>query len=136
MKTDSKFRSSLLIILIVVIGISYVVNQSSRNPSELEASEPGLNKASQVVPKKKAVTAAEEKPQVTLTIDGYDPDSKSIIPRINLWNDYETRARVVGQVSHGEKVVLVKRVGDGVLVETQMGVQGWLTYWFIKEYGK
>ena len=67
------------------------------------------------------------------TIDGYDPASESIIDPINLWSDYETRV-YAGKVRHGEKVKIIKRVGDGVLIEKQNGKRGWLTYFFIKEF--
>lgn len=136
MKTDSKFRWLLLILLMLVIGISYFVNRSSANSSDTENSERKADNSGPVVPKKEAVAPIEPKNRLTLTIDGYDADSKSIIQRINLWDNYETRARIVGQVSHGEEVVLIKRVGDGVYVETRSGLKGWLTYWFIKEYDK
>ncbi|MGC1241586.1 MAG: hypothetical protein WA874_08355, partial [Chryseosolibacter sp.] len=94
-----------------------------------------IEKLPQVTQRNTSVTPVEDR-RITLTINGYDADSKSIIERINLWNNYETRRRVVGQVRHGEKVVLLKRMGDGVFIETSAGVRGWLTYWFIKEYEK
>lgn len=130
MKTDGNFRALLIIGLVVVIGVSYFANRTTKPSSEV--AEPRLNKRIEADPKSKE-TSAQTKLPVTLTIDGYDAASKTIIQRINLWNNYETRARVVGQVSHGEKVTLIKRVGDGVFVETKAGLKGWLTYWFIKE---
>ena len=68
----------------------------------------------------------------TGTIDGYDPASDSIIDPINLWLNYETRV-YAGRVRHGEKINIIKRVGDGVLIEKENGKRGWLTYFFIKE---
>jgi hypothetical protein len=136
MQIDSKFRSLLLILLMTVIGISYLTNRSTTRNEVLEPSPRAVGTSKEMLPQARTVPPVEEQSRVTLTIDGYDRASKSVIPRINLWNDYETRARVVGQVSDSEKVLLIKRVGDGVLVETHTGVRGWLTYWFIKEYNK
>ncbi len=68
-----------------------------------------------------------------LTIDGRDPATGDIIDPINLWENYETRT-YAGKVSHGQQVYLVKREGDGVLIETKNGLRGWVTYFFIKEY--
>ena len=66
-------------------------------------------------------------------IDGYDPHTGSIIDPINVWKDYEDRT-FAGKVNHGEKVTLLRRVGDGVLIETSSGLTGWVTYFFIKDF--
>lgn len=79
--------------------------------------------------------ASVEKKGTELTIDGWDPATKSIIDPINLWKNYETRT-YAGNVQHGEKVKFIKRDGDGVLIETKSGIQGWVTYFFIREFGK
>jgi hypothetical protein len=74
-------------------------------------------------------------PETFVTMDGYDPASDSIIDPINLWIDYDDRsAGIAAKAKHGDKVKLVQREGDGVLVETADGVQGWVTYYFIKEF--
>jgi len=71
-----------------------------------------------------------------ITIDGWDNDANppDLIQNINVWNDYNTRDKVVCQVSHGERVELITRSGNGVKIKTSSGCQGWVTYWFIKEY--
>ena len=66
------------------------------------------------------------------TMDGYDSDSGTIIDPINVWSDYENRV-FGGKLHHGEKVTLIKRIGDGVLVKNATGTKGWVTYFFIKE---
>lgn len=70
-----------------------------------------------------------------ITIDGYDPASDSIIDPINVWQDYENRdAGIVTQAHHGASVKFLRREGDGILIETADGTQGWVTYWFVKEF--
>jgi len=66
------------------------------------------------------------------TIDGYDAASNTIISPINVWSNYDKRI-FGGKLLHGEKVTLIKRVGDGVLVKNKTGTEGWVTYFFIKE---
>lgn len=132
MRTDGNFRVFLVAIFLAVIVISYLSNRSETSDRLTEESDRTRDHPRQRS-RRDAVVPAEES-RTLLTIDGYDPDSNSIIERINLWSNYETRTRIVGQVAHGEKVFLVKRAGDGVLVERRDGLRGWLTYWFIKEY--
>lgn len=67
----------------------------------------------------------------TGTIDGYDPASGTTIDPVRLWSDYKNRT-FAGTVRHGEKVKLIKRDGDGVLIEKRNGKRGWVTYFFIK----
>jgi len=67
-----------------------------------------------------------------VTIDGSDGVGGVIDP-LNLWNDYDTRAAVVGHVRPNEQVQLVETRGDGVLVQTSVGVRGWISRQFIKE---
>jgi hypothetical protein len=74
-------------------------------------------------------------PETFVTMDGYDSASDSIIDPINLWIDYDDRsAGIAAKAKHGDKVKFVQRGGDGILVETTDGVQGWVTYYFIKEF--
>ncbi len=68
----------------------------------------------------------------TVTIDGYDPAADSTIQEINIWGNYVSRS-YAGSVTHGEKVAMLKREGDGVLIKTSDGTTGWVTYRFIKE---
>lgn len=77
--------------------------------------------------------ATSSRTSTTLTLDGYE-DGELVVPVINLWDNYQTRAKVVGKGQHGEKVRLVRRSGNGVLIRLADGTQGWVTYWFIKEY--
>lgn len=126
-------RLVLIVLLGLVIGISYFMNRQPE-PQNTQPKLPGEIPAEQNEEVEKKEITKIEAVKVTLTINGYDEATKEIIPRINLWNNYETRERIVGQVRHGQKVVLIKRVGDGVMIETTSGMKGWLTYWFIKEY--
>lgn len=82
-----------------------------------------------------ATPSPKSTPPVTfMTIDGYDPASDSIVDPINVWQDYENRdAGIATQVHHGDKVKFIQRKGDGILIETLDGTQGWVTYWFVKE---
>lgn len=80
-------------------------------------------------------TAPPTLPVRLITIDGYDPASDSIIDPINIWIDYENRdAGIVTHAHHGDSVKFLRREGDGILIETADGTQGWVTYWFIKEF--
>ena len=79
------------------------------------------------------VTSALLDKQVMLTLDGWDHASQSTIDPINLWENYDTRT-FAGIAHHGDSVRLVTRKGDGVLIETESGVKGWVTYRFIKEF--
>ena len=66
-------------------------------------------------------------------MDGTIEDGSLGVPIINVWNDYETRASVVCRVKHDERVQMVERSGDGVLIVCPDGTEGWVTYWFIRE---
>lgn len=88
-----------------------------------------------VIPKIAGPIRTSYKPNETTlnyygTVDGYDSASGTIIDPINIWTDYNNR-RFAGKVRHGERVKLIKRVGDGVLIEKENGKRGWLTYFFI-----
>lgn len=82
----------------------------------------------------------ETKPYPTptyLTLDGTDPDDPDagiVVWEINLWDDYDTRAAVVGVGEHGQQVRLVKVEGNGVLIELPNGKKGWVSPTFLKEY--
>ena len=67
-------------------------------------------------------------------MDGRIEDGSIGVPIINLWDNYQTRSRVVARVPHGEQVKFIRRSGDGILIETKSGQRGWVTYWFIKEF--
>lgn len=70
----------------------------------------------------------------TVTIDGQDSTGATVSP-INLWNNYQTRSRVVGQVNHGDVVTLLQQSGAGCEVRTAAGTTGWLTCAnFIREF--
>ena len=76
----------------------------------------------------------EVKPPYTFTLDGYDKEAGVIVLKINLWKNYKDRFKgIVATVNHGEKVKVIKREGDGVLIKTAQGKEGWITYYFIKE---
>ncbi len=70
-----------------------------------------------------------------VTLDGYDKDAGITVRDINLWKNYNDRNQgVAGTAKHGEKVKYIRRAGDGVLIELSNGTQGWVTYYFIKEF--
>lgn len=68
-----------------------------------------------------------------VTILGWDPATQSTIDPIRIWDNYQTRAKVVAEVHSGAQVTLIQRDGDGVLVELPNGVRGWISVAFIKE---
>ncbi len=67
-----------------------------------------------------------------VTIAGLDEQGNDISP-INVWDNYQTRGKVVTKVSTGDQVTLIERQGNGVLIETSGGVRGWVTFSFIRE---
>jgi len=78
----------------------------------------------------------ESKPaQATyVTLDGREEDGTLSVPSINVWKDHNNRgAGVVGVGKHGQRVKLIRKVGDGVEIELPNGARGWVTYYFIKE---
>ncbi|MBE7546623.1 MAG: hypothetical protein K8F34_05000 [Candidatus Kuenenia stuttgartiensis] len=122
----------LAIISILVIGwviFSYVsiekkygsiFNQGDKRNKKLE----GIIKLS-----------ANQKEQY-VTLDGYDAGTNPpiTIHNINLWNDYKNRSKGISVTAkHGDRVKLIRREGNGVLVETLNGKRGWVTYYLIKE---
>ena len=76
-----------------------------------------------------APQAAERK---EVTINATDEGGLTI-PQVNLWDNYQTRSRVVAQVRHGDKVFLIRQEGGGVLIETRSGERGWVSAPFIAE---
>ena len=78
--------------------------------------------------------AEQNQPAKWVTMDGYDASAGLTIREINLWRNYEKRENgISGHAAHGERVKLIRRSGNGVLVETASGQRGWVTYYFIKE---
>lgn len=72
-------------------------------------------------------------PVQTVTINGYDAESRTTIEVINLWRDYADRSKgVAGTVRSGERVTLIHQDGQGALIETAQGVRGWLNVAFIR----
>ena len=78
-----------------------------------------------------------------ITFDGVD-GSELEVRNIHLWYDYANRTKpsprtkspIVATVRHGERGVLLERNGNGCKVRVRRGkrlVDGWVTYWFIKE---
>jgi len=79
-----------------------------------------------------------------ITFDGYDPYTGDTIRKINLWYDYQDRAKpsprtgksIVATVKHNSPGVLLERDGDGCNVRARKGrrfVDGWVKFWFIRE---
>jgi hypothetical protein len=65
-----------------------------------------------------------------VTINGSDGVGGTIDP-INVSATYNPRGATVAQLHPGTKVTMLRREGDGVLIRTSDGVEGWVTYWFI-----
>lgn len=73
-------------------------------------------------------------PTQTATLDGYDSASGTTLQTINIWRNYTDRNQgLAGKGTHGEAVQLIRREGDGVLIQTSAGVRGWVNYRFIRE---
>lgn len=68
-----------------------------------------------------------------VTMDGNDGTGIIINP-INLFKTYSPRGPVVGNVTHGATVALLKHEGGAVLVRTDAGVEGWCNEQFVKEF--
>ena len=80
-----------------------------------------------------------------ITFDGLEisgPDKGLLVcPIINVWYNYDDRTAapaggkpVVTKVRHKEKGTLLEQRSDGACkIRTMLGVEGWLTSWFIKE---
>ena len=126
---------------IIIIVIILANNKSSNDEYPISSLEKSTSADTlfmaplKETPEEKKIVNTKKKIQTNIkkvTMNGYDPVTKTIISPINLWKNYQTRA-YAGKVSHGEKITLIRREGDAVLVETSSGVQGWVTYWFIKE---
>ena len=74
-------------------------------------------------------------PATWITLDGMESDGTLAVTQINVWKDHDNRgAGIAGVGQHGQQVKLIRRSGDGVKIELPNGVQGWVTYYFIKEY--
>lgn len=59
------------------------------------------------------------------------PDTK-----VNVWDDYDKRSKVVAQLSHNDKVFLISESGDGAEIETEDGTRGWINKAFISKSKK
>jgi hypothetical protein len=77
-----------------------------------------------------ATTEAVPATAPIVTISG-DDGTGGIIDPINVSATYKPRGATVARVHPGDKVTMLRRDGDGVLIQTSDGTQGWVTYWFI-----
>ena len=70
-----------------------------------------------------------------ITLDGYDAKAARIVHELYLWRDYKNPVvGVSATATHGEKVKLILKEGDHVLVETLNGKKGWVNSSYIKEF--
>ena len=69
-----------------------------------------------------------------MTISTYDIAVGDYLPSASVWDSYTDRKKVVDEVTHGTKVHLTTRVGDGCVIITPSGKNGWISYYFIKEF--
>jgi len=51
---------------------------------------------------------------------------------VNVWDDYQTRSRVVARCKDGERVTVLRRSGTGVQIRTNSGATGWISNWFLR----
>jgi len=113
-------KLKFIISILILLCISVACTKQKQNPTEKEKTT------------KNQYEDIDTSNAKTVTMDGYDPNADVIVEKINIWGNYEKRS-YVGSVLHGEKVKMLKREGDGVLIKTSDGTIGWVTYWFIKE---
>jgi hypothetical protein len=151
MRITRTIKVLLILSLVFVMIISYVINISSgqfqmasspidRSTKSETADEYNKRKKEEIAQRKKAEKTLKNKKAEydqdqgrKSTVDGYDPSVGDIIDPINLWENYQTRT-YAGKLRHGEIVTLIRREGDGVLIEKNSGLRGWVTYFFIKEF--
>jgi hypothetical protein len=117
-RNKPNFGLWLVLAIIIICGLLYAVTRSGnsdRTPAHIVS------------------TSA---PAQYVHLDGYDPGTGNVeVRNINLWDDYNTRVGVAGVGHHGDRVKLIRRSGDGCLVQLSSGVQGWVTCeYFVKEY--
>lgn len=88
-----------------------------------------------VSPRRQQKTSARKQIEYTHgTINGYDKASNSIIDPINVFKDYKNRSLgISGKTSHGERVTISDRAGNGLKIHTDSGVSGWVSKDFVKE---
>lgn len=73
-------------------------------------------------------------------IDGYDPSSHYTIQRISIWNvPDDDRRKLTTTCNDGESVTEKGITTDGngtkwIHIEKFDGKEGWVKYWFVKEY--
>lgn len=128
-----KFIISILVCLMIVVAC----NKNKKNEtSQKEQTKYGYNAKDTTIKKETTIRDIFEKYDTTklrkVIIDGYDKTTKTTLPRLNVWEDYETREFAFA-LNHGTKVWMLDRDGDGVKIITRRGRIGWITYWFIKE---
>jgi hypothetical protein len=76
----------------------------------------------------------EPTPSRPVTIYAHDPTSGTPMAPIHVWRDLNNHdAGAVGQITDGASVKLIRRVGDGALIELPDGTQGWVSVTFIAE---
>ncbi|HET9224177.1 MAG TPA: SH3 domain-containing protein, partial [Roseiflexaceae bacterium] len=73
-------------------------------------------------------------PPRPVTIYAHDPTTGTAMAPIHVWRDLNNRsAGFVGVITDGMSVRLIRRVGDGVLIELPDGTRGWVNVTFIAE---
>lgn len=108
--------------IVLLVSICSVATRETQ--SELNAS-----KTSTINHNKESVDSP-----VLVHLDGYE-NGELVATEINIWRDYNDRSKgIVAKLKHGQEVVFLKRISDGVLVESKNGLSGWVTYYFIKEF--
>jgi hypothetical protein len=68
-----------------------------------------------------------------VTIAGLDPVTNKDISPVRVWDDYQSRSKVVGSVKTGDSVGLIEQKEQSALIELPNGTRGWVNTIFIQE---
>jgi hypothetical protein len=81
-------------------------------------------------PPEAAPTAAQAQNIVTIT---GDDGMGGMIQLIYVWDDYEARTTAVARLHPPARVALIRRDGNGALIQLPDGTRGWIEAALIKE---
>ena len=128
----SKFFTRILVVLgLAVISVALLTRHYEEREADTADSVESRMNAESATPPPTSEVKSETR---WVTMDGTE-NGELMVPIINLWKDYNNRSRgVAGTIRHGARVKLIRRSGNGVLVETKSGTRGWATYYFVREF--
>jgi predicted nucleic acid-binding Zn ribbon protein len=142
-ETKVKVDYSIIFIFFVIVVFFVIIRYLffSTNPSNFNPQSSEKNDIATQANYYDSVNNSLSKPNIKnsvskkVTLDGYDSASGMTILIINIWKNYsDVTLGIAGTGNDGEKVKLIKREGDNILIETSKGVRGWVSYCFIKEF--